>query len=195
MMLKIIREIDETVIADVLALQKSLLINRTQSVKPEQTQGGFLVVEKSADDLREFIRSGGEILAQYESGVLVGYVMLTSVQVLERAYTAGYAELSLEMAEKKWHEYIKHSNHYIQQIAVAPEKRRSGVGQALVSACREMSPGGVAADILFAPTPFVNSTSYKFFIQNGFRDAGSLEIKSLKGFQPCQTRIVFWGRG
>ena len=69
------------------------------------------------------------------------------------------------------------------------------VGQALVSACREMSPGGVAADILFAPTPFVNSTSYKFFIQNGFRDAGSLEIKSLKGFQPCQTRIVFWGRG
>ena len=35
--------------------------------------------------------------------------------------------------------------------------RRSGVGQALVSACREMSAGGVAADIPFAPTPFVNS--------------------------------------
>jgi ribosomal protein S18 acetylase RimI-like enzyme len=121
--------------------------------------------------------------------------MLTSAQVLERAYTDGYAELSLEMTQKKWNEYIKHSNHYIQQIAVAPEMRRSGVGQALVSACREMSPGGVAADILFAPTPFVNSASYKFFIQNGFRDAGSLEIKSLKGFQPCQTRIVFWGRG
>lgn len=36
---------------------------------------------------------------------------------------------------------------------------------------------------------------FQVLIQNGFRDAGSLEIKSLKGFQSCQTRIVFWGRG
>jgi len=195
-------QIDE-IIKQVLSIQKSLLINKKpiHEITLADVDHGFLIGEMQAERLKESLVRQDELIVgvcrknpDQSEDQLAGYAILGSIDYFENPHKDNSkGTLTLSISQEEWNHFISLPNiKYIKQIAVDPKLRRKGIGQLLVDTCKQSSPNGLLADVLYWPTPFVNQASYCLFLKNNFRNIGSLYINDFPTFMPCKTHVLIW---
>lgn len=184
----------DTVIAEVLLLQGTLIIDpHNENIPPEFQENGFLLIKMKDEYARNLLTAKqGKIIGAYSSGVLIGYVLLTEIDEFMSLYhDLAIGNFDCTMSLEEFEDYFAHRQvGYIEQIAVRRGCAKRGVGAAMLKAAQELTPDGLVADVFI--DPIVNSASLAFFSKSGFADIGILHQNAKPGFFAHQTRVFFW---
>ena len=173
--------IDET-IAEILKVQQTLLLPLELTEIPSCAQSGFLTVQMTPQYLIEFLQTGRFLIAVHQDQI-VGYLLLDQI------------EQYLHWAEGKrfdseWDLQTLQTMGYIDQIAVAREFAKQGVGTALINSAKKLSERGLLTDILSAP--YRNEASLRFFTARGFANIGTMYIEQTATSPPHATAVMLW---
>lgn len=167
-------ELKKEVIADVLAIQKSLIVPVNDI--PEIAQAnGFLLVPMTPEYVLSLLENKeGQIIGAYIDQTLVGYIILTEASEFQELYqdpAAGRFEMTADLPHlNNW--LLDKEVGYIEQIGVKPGYSRLKVGTHLIEAGKNLRPHGLISDVFIYP--IVNKASLLFFSSQGFTSPGIL---------------------
>lgn len=168
-------------LASVVALVEETLLEK--QADPEGA--GFLITRLTLTDLEALLSRGANLLVAEAEGKIVGYALMTSLQMLEE-YTPTFMG---EAANDGWPSAAQ-GHSYLFQVAVSREFRRAGLAHSLLSKAKETSPNGLLADVLIRP--LVNRPSLALFQASGFRRVGTLSFPAYPGLGPHDSAVFKW---
>ena len=181
----------DQIIDDVLQLQQSLIVD--PFLKEELPETGFLLIKMQASYIQQLLEEkNGRIIASYNQNELMGYIILTEVsEFMELYQDPKIGSFECEVPLDSLETYFKNQAvGYIEQIAVKKEYAKKGIGNILVTICKNLAPDGLIADIFI--DPIVNFASLAFFAKMGFYEIGTLSQKPKNNFFAHHTRVFCW---
>lgn len=185
----------ETVISDLLSLQKSLIVCPTDIPESFQ-QTGFLLVPMAPEYVASLLENKeGQIICSYLDHYLAGYIILTTASEFEDLYQderTGKFETDIDPVEL--HSWLTDPKvGYIEQIGVRPGYSRMGIGSELIEISKTIKPHGLISDVLIYP--IINKPSLSFFLNQGFISPGILyQFPGANVNFPYEhrTQVFFW---
>jgi hypothetical protein len=172
----------ETIIAEILSIQDSLLIPLNTAQIHTLTQTNFIIIHRSSQYLLKLLEKGIFIVAYYQKQ-MVGYLLLDEID--------GYIKWAQgRRFDGKQSIDSLGSVKYIDQVAVLTSFEQKGIETALINHAKECSPTGIMTDILAKPFP--NLSSMNLFQNNGFVNLGTLYIEATNALQAHQVVLMLW---
>ncbi|MFA6434507.1 MAG: GNAT family N-acetyltransferase [Elusimicrobiales bacterium] len=173
------------IVGDTISVQSSLLV--TRETAPEKS--GFLISSFAPEELIRLVVENGKLVTARQSRRLVGYVLVTPI-----------SEFSSLLENDNNHASGGHfipnkpvcfaDFDYIYQIGVVRDASGMGVGGALLKRVMRETRKNLLTDILVSPIS--NKASLGFFIKNGFREAGLLELSEYRSFGKLKSKVLIW---
>lgn len=172
----------ETVIAEILTVQESLLIPLEATELPTFAQTGFITIQRSPQYLLKFLEKG-KILVTHHQNQVIGYLLLEEIDGYIHWAQGRRMDVELSLASL---DGVK----YIDQVAVLTPFVQQGIETALIRHAKELSPNGILTDILAKPHP--NLASMALFRNNGFIHLGSVYVEATDPLPAHQVALMLW---
>jgi ribosomal protein S18 acetylase RimI-like enzyme len=188
----------ETMISDLLSLQKTLIVNPSE-IPETSIQTGFLLVPMTPEYVAFLLeKKEGLIVCAYLDQTLLGYIILTMASEFEELYQntlTGRFETSIDLTDL--HHWLSDpAVGYIEQIGVRPGYSRMGIGSRLIQTSKAIKPHGLISDVFIYPVK--NAASLCFFFSQGFISPGILYQypgANINFPYEHRTQVFFWYGG
>lgn len=184
----------DRILAEVLELERSLVVPLDSKCPVEQMQNGCLLIQMTPEYIHNLLQQKkGRVFAAFQNETLVGYAVLDEISeftTLFKDEQIGRVESSLD-ANALGELFSRPKIGYIEQIAVRSDCARMGVGSQLIRAIKEYKSDGLIVDVFIFPV--VNEPSLHFFASHGFKQKGILHQAPRDDFPyPHRTQILLW---
>lgn len=166
------------VVRDVFALRAGLLLGGGPP-----SAAGFLVGTLRPEALVAMLADGARLHTRYESGLLVGYMIVCPVRYLTGLFFDRCGGEYVPDAAVEFAEY-----EFLYQIAVDAGAGRRGVGSAMLREHLDRDGRGLVVDVVIQPHR--NDASLGFFRKHGFREVGTLRLAAYDDAGPITTRVL-----
>jgi ribosomal protein S18 acetylase RimI-like enzyme len=170
------------IIPEVLRLQQLLIASRANPAP----KNGFLISSFDRTELLTLIHSDGALVCATQENELLGFCLTTPI----REFTDLFQDANVGEFHAQESLRITQSSHrYLYQIATAPSKTGTGIGQGLIEVVKSTSNGlPLLTDVL--TSPIENAASRQFFRKNGFKPVGELTLKSYRDFGELRSEVL-----